>query len=50
MIAVRKVDKVGKSFIISNFTCFQCGVYSRAAFISKSLYFKSLTTVVVNRL
>ena len=50
MIAVRKVGKEGKSFVISNFTCFQCGVYSRAAFISKSVFFKSLTTVIVNRL
>ena len=48
MIGVCKVGKVGKWFVISNFTCFQCGVYSRAAFISKSLFFKSLTTVIVN--
>ena len=34
-----------------NFQRFQCGVYSRAAFISKSLFFfQSLTTVMVNRL
>ena len=32
------------------FLAFQCGVYSRAAFISKSLFLKSLTTVIVNRL
>ena len=50
MIGVCKAGKVGKSFVISNFKCFQCGFYSRTAFISKSLFVKSLTTVIVNRL
>ena len=50
VIGVCKVGIVGKSFVISNFKCFQCGFYSRTAFISKSLFVKSLTTVIVNRL
>ena len=50
MIGVCKVGEVRKSFVISNFKCFLCGVYSRAVFISKSLFFKSLTIVIVNRL
>ena len=39
-----------KSLLFSMRHVFKGRIYSRAAFISKSLFFKSLTTVTVNRL